>query len=85
MRTQGKVSYHRSCCHNTIVMEITFNGAKENIPHQFLGELLDAKGMSQKTGIAVAINERVVFKNDWNKHALHDNDTIIVIKATQGG
>ena len=66
-------------------MEIIFNGAKEHIPHQFLGELLEAKGMSQKTGIAVAINQQVVSKSDWGKQTLHDNDTIIVIKATQGG
>lgn len=36
-------------------------------------------------GIAVAVNQNVVPKANWNDTLLQENDTIIIIKATQGG
>ena len=36
-------------------------------------------------GIAVAINNIIVPKKEWNDHLVKDNDKIILIKATQGG
>lgn len=67
-------------------MEIVFNGVTEIISHtESLLNLLTKKEMSQKTGIAVAVNQNVIPRNEWEKHSLQDKDTIIVIKATQGG
>ncbi|MHB1687615.1 MAG: sulfur carrier protein ThiS [Ignavibacteriaceae bacterium] len=37
------------------------------------------------TGIAVAINNVVIPKIEWNNYLINDNDEIIIIKATQGG
>jgi len=36
-------------------------------------------------GIAIAVNETVVSKNDWSSKLLQDNDEVLIIKATQGG
>lgn len=36
-------------------------------------------------GVAVAINNNVVQKKEWETHLLKDNDKITLIKATQGG
>lgn len=36
-------------------------------------------------GIAVAVNETVITKSDWNKTELKNKDNIFIIKATQGG
>jgi sulfur carrier protein len=36
-------------------------------------------------GIAVAINEKIISKNQWESHFLTSGDQIIIIKATQGG
>jgi len=36
-------------------------------------------------GIAVAVNEIVITKSDWDKKQLKNNDNVLVIKATQGG
>jgi len=37
------------------------------------------------TGIAVAVNQSVLKKNEWEGFILNDNDNITLIKATQGG
>ena len=36
-------------------------------------------------GIAVAINQNIITKADWNTKILNENDEILIIKATQGG
>lgn len=36
-------------------------------------------------GIAVAVNEEVVARSDWDSKLLHDADRIMIIQATQGG
>ncbi|SFU45632.1 sulfur carrier protein [Pustulibacterium marinum] len=37
------------------------------------------------SGIAVAINQRVVPKQQWATQSLQDQQNILIIKATQGG
>ena len=41
-------------------------------------------GDKQK-GIAVAVNETIVPKAQWDSYELKHNDKLLVIKATQGG
>lgn len=41
-------------------------------------------GEKQK-GIAIAVNETVIPKLNWEKHIIQSNDNILIIKATQGG
>lgn len=36
-------------------------------------------------GIAVAINNKIVSKSNWEKQQFNNNDNILIIKATQGG
>jgi sulfur carrier protein len=36
-------------------------------------------------GIAIAVNQVVIPKSNWQQHLLHENDDVLVIKATQGG
>lgn len=36
-------------------------------------------------GIAVAVNNTVIPKSDWEKFLVKENDQITVIRATQGG
>ena len=36
-------------------------------------------------GLAVAINEEVIPKNEWERTILNQNDQVLIIKATQGG
>jgi sulfur carrier protein len=37
------------------------------------------------SGIAVAINERIITRSQWVSTILDDGDAVLIIKATQGG
>ena len=47
--------------------------------------LLDLEIPEKQNGIAVAINNTVIPKSNWNIHPLHETDEILIISATQGG
>ncbi len=66
-------------------MEVKFNGEKISIQIAFLRELLEEKGLKEKTGIAVAINSAVVSKSNWATTELQENDEILIITAAAGG
>jgi sulfur carrier protein len=48
---------------------------------QLLADTLDRP----PTGIAVAVNQTIVPKANWNSHVLNSGDHIVLITATQGG
>jgi sulfur carrier protein len=50
-----------------------------------LQKLLDDMSLKSQKGIAVAVNEMVIPKQDWENYVLNHQDKIIVIQATQGG
>ena len=37
------------------------------------------------TGIAVAVNNRMITRAEWDSFALNDGDNILIIKAVCGG
>ena len=37
------------------------------------------------TGIAVAVNQRMVPRTEWDSYTLNEDDNIIIIKAVCGG
>lgn len=39
----------------------------------------------QTNGIAIAVNENVIKKENWISHKLRENDNVLIIKSTQGG
>ncbi len=38
-----------------------------------------------KKGIAIAVNEEVIPKNQWDQFTIKENDRLLVIIAAQGG
>ncbi|MFK7799660.1 MAG: sulfur carrier protein ThiS [Aureispira sp.] len=48
-------------------------------------ELLQQLNKAEQSGIAVAVNNQVIPKNNWSNQVLHDQDSITIITATQGG
>jgi sulfur carrier protein len=67
-------------------MEVTVNQQKFTVSTdcsvaQLLADTLDRPA----TGMAVAVNQTIVPKANWNTHLLHPQDEVILIKATQGG
>jgi len=47
--------------------------------------LLDLEIPNKQNGIAVAVNNIVVPKLNWNQHLVQETDEILIISATQGG
>lgn len=47
--------------------------------------LLELHQMSERKGLAVAVNDSVIPKSNWQEHHVLDNDNILIITATQGG
>ena len=48
-------------------------------------DMLDIEIPKKQSGIAVAINNTVIPKSNWNNHFLSQSDEILIISATQGG
>lgn len=36
-------------------------------------------------GIAIAVNQEIIAKNNWTTHILQPGDNLTIIQATQGG
>lgn len=47
--------------------------------------LLDIEIPQKQNGIAIAINNSVIPKLNWNSYLLSETDEILIISATQGG
>ena len=50
-----------------------------------LNLLLEEIKISNTKGTAIAVNNSVVPKVQWEKYIIKNNDNILIIKATQGG
>lgn len=46
---------------------------------------LEQNGIQSQKGIAVAVNNTVIPKAEWQTKILNNNDKITIIRATQGG
>jgi sulfur carrier protein len=47
--------------------------------------LLSQLGLTERKGVAVAVNGNVVPRTGWAQQALSADDRVLVIQATQGG
>jgi sulfur carrier protein len=50
-----------------------------------LSDLVRDLGLTERKGVAVAVNDVVVARAGWPGHALANGDRVLVIRATQGG
>lgn len=67
-------------------MEVTINQQNYTVSEVCSVEQLLTVALNlSATGVAVAVNQTIVPKSDWNTHLLHPQDQIMLIKATQGG
>jgi sulfur carrier protein len=69
-------------------VQITVNGDDRSVPHRYpLTDLLQDLDVDPESvsGVAVAINESVVRRQDWSDVMLAEGDTVEVITAQQGG
>ena len=67
-------------------MNITINNQPLEISNTIsLKEIVIYQLGEKLNGVAVAVNDTVIPKTNWEQYTLHENDKILVIKATQGG
>nr|WP_314840293.1 sulfur carrier protein ThiS [uncultured Flavobacterium sp.] len=68
-------------------MELKINNQTKHFSAKSLTvqALLDLEIPKKQNGIAVAINNTVIPKSNWNLHPIQETDTILIISATQGG
>lgn len=67
-------------------MQISINDQVITISKgQHLQAVLKLRGLDHRAGIAVALNEQVIPKDNWSRTELNENDKLLIISATQGG
>ena len=66
-------------------MSITVNGEPMEVGGT-VADLLEARtGDRRPSGIAVAVAEEIVPRDDWAGRALQDGDVVEIVTAVQGG
>ena len=67
-------------------MEITLNNQIQTITEGVtLLDFVFSQLGEKQNGVAVALNNMVIPKQNWPITTLNSNDQILIIKATQGG
>ncbi len=67
-------------------MNVFINNKEHNLTQtKNLFEVLTDVNLISQRGIAVAVNNTVIPKSEWEKFQLKENDKITIITATQGG
>jgi sulfur carrier protein len=68
------------------MVEVSINQQKFQLPETgTLADVLPLLFIQQANGIAIAVNEVVVPRGEWERYALRTGDSVFVIRATQGG
>ena len=66
-------------------MYIKVNNENQEISENTSIEQLVEQLKISTNGIAIAINNTVVKKSEWNSTIINNTDDILIIKSTQGG
>lgn len=67
------------------MITVNVNNTHHTLPSQSsLQDLLTQLGISYK-GIAVAVNNEIISKNEWSNRVLAEGENVLLIRATQGG
>jgi len=67
-------------------MQVSVNGKTlELIQSENIFGLLRLVDITSPSGIAVAVNNTVIAKKDWEIYIIQENDQVTLIRATQGG
>jgi len=68
------------------MVEVSINQQKFQLPEDGkLADVLPLLFVQQADGIAIAVNQVVVPRGEWERYVLRPGDSVFVIRATQGG
>lgn len=65
-------------------MKIRINNKETDVQAESLLDLAKELSLPER-GVAVAVNNRMISRTDWQQTALKDDDNIVIIKAVCGG
>jgi sulfur carrier protein len=66
--------------------EVTINLKTFQLPeHGTVADVLPLVQIAQADGIAIAVNEKVIPRGEWEGYLLRQGDRVFIIRATQGG
>lgn len=69
-----------------MIMDIIVNDQLESVEENCtISNLIKHLNITSFNGIALAINQNVIPREQWNQYSLSEKDKVILIKATQGG
>jgi sulfur carrier protein len=68
-------------------MDISINGQLETfeVNQMTLLELLNQKQLTDRKGIAIAVDDQIIPISEWSNFLIMNSSNIIIIEATQGG
>ncbi len=67
-------------------MVIFINDEKREVQVSLsVGDLFNELNFTSTHGLAIAINQQIVLKKDWDSTVLNENDQVLIISATKGG
>lgn len=66
-------------------MKISVNEKEIEIDESASIPMLLEKTNSPQQGVAVAINDTVIPRSEWDEFRISESDTVLIIKAAQGG
>lgn len=68
------------------MVEVTINQQTFQLSDERgLAEVLSLLRIGHADGIAIAVNEVVIPRGEWDGYVLRERDRVFVIRATQGG
>jgi len=68
------------------MVQVTINRESFMLPDTgTLADVLPLLDVNKPDGIAIAVNDNVIPKGEWQQYKLQTNDKVFVIRATQGG
>lgn len=67
------------------MIHVTVNNKTHSLQKSIVVKTLLKELGIATNGIAVAVNKEILPKEDWATATLKNNDTVLIIQATQGG
>ena len=65
-------------------MKLKVNGEMVEHDVAYLGQLLEIMALPER-GVAVAVNNTMISREEWKNYSLSEGDNILIIKAACGG
>lgn len=65
-------------------MKVFINSQEVNVEAKFLSQVIEELALPAY-GIAIAVNNRLVPRTEWEEYALNEGMQLVIIKAVCGG